>query len=89
MGCGEKAEKARHPNSLRWVPVPLDLNGSFGVFKRHLQNLVGQVRVGVQLVQHLGEELSLEGEVHSSRCRQIRPAWIEMSEYSPFEPGAS
>jgi hypothetical protein len=53
--------------SLRRIPVPFDVDASLAVFERHLQNLIGQVCVGVQFVQHLGEELSLEGEVHTSR----------------------
>jgi hypothetical protein len=41
--------------SLRRTPVPLDLNASLAVFERHLQNLIGQVPVGVEFIQHLGE----------------------------------
>jgi len=76
--------------SIRRIRVPLDLDASLAVFKRHLQNLIGQVRVRIQLIQHLGEELSLERKViPAAALRQIRPAWIDTLEYCPFEPGIS
>jgi hypothetical protein len=49
----------------RRIPVPFDLDASLAVFERHLQNLIGQVPVGVKFVQHLTEEFSLERKVHA------------------------
>jgi hypothetical protein len=39
--------------------------------------LIGQVCVGVQFVQHLGEELSLEGKIHTSRRIQADQPGME------------
>ena len=53
--------------SLRGTSVPVDLNAGLAVFERHLQYLIGQVLVVVQFIQRLGEEFSLEREVHAGR----------------------
>jgi len=60
------------------TPVPLDLNASLAVFECHLQNLVGQVPIGFEFIQHLGEEFSLEPKVHTGRrikADQPRMEW--------------
>ena len=61
-GCGHSLTRM---GSLSRTPVPLDLNASLAVFERHLQNLIGQVPVGVEFIQHFGEQFSLEREVHA------------------------